>query len=140
MTTIACDGSIMAGDGQVTGCGLVHSLNFVKVHHLDDGRVVGWAGTPFQKKPLLDFLNGVTSETTMGDDFEALILHPDGKCYCMDGNGNTYDQPTPAAVGSGAPVALAVMSTGLDAIEAVSIARTLDTLTGGEIVALSPLV
>lgn len=134
MTTICTDGHAMAGNGQVTGGSLIHMTDFVKVHRLPDGRIVGYTGTPYDLQPLCDFLNGTSDALDVNEDgFEALILHPDGNVESMNGKGRRFSQSGLAAVGSGAAVALGAMTAGASPVEAIEIARRLDAYTGGKI-------
>ena len=138
MTTIACDGKTISGDGLITGNGAIHDDQCQKVFHLRDGSVVGMSGEPFLHQSALNFLNGDAGELDLGTNFEALILKPDGKLFCMDGMGRTYPQSIPSATGSGFQFALAVMKMGRTAKEAVELAEQLDPSTGGAITTLSP--
>lgn len=138
MTTIACDGVRIAADGLVTGNGAIHHRSFPKVHALRSGAVVGITGTIFLYQEALDFLEGKRDSLDVGDDFEAIILHPDGRTECMDGKGRRYAQPAPCATGTGASFALAAMAAGAGAREAVAIACDLDPYSGGLIVQLAP--
>lgn len=140
MTTIACDGRSIAGDGLVTGNDLTHCRSFVKVRKALSGAVVGFSGTAYMVEEAMRFLDGASSTLDAGENFEAIILHPDGLCECMDGKGRRYEQPAPCATGTGAAIALGAMAAGKTAHEAVVIARELDIYTGGEIVVLNPAV
>lgn len=138
MTTIACDGKIIAGDGMVTGNGMIHSTETAKVFRLNSGSVVGFSGSIFLHNDALAFLNGDLPSIDLGDDFEAVILHPGGRCECMDGKGRRYEQPIPCVTGSGSAVALGAMKAGKDAFEAVKIACGVDTGTGGICTYMTP--
>lgn len=131
MTTIACDGSMIAADGLVTGDGLIHDRTCQKVFRLRDGRVVGFTGSAFAMGDALDYLNGDRDSFKASEGFEAMILSADGTVQCMDGEARLYRQSTPCVVGSGAPIALGAMAAGKDAFEAVEIAAMLDTNSGG---------
>lgn len=133
MTTIACDGRMMAGDGQVTCDNTVHDLNCVKVFRLNDGSIVGMAGAPYFHEQAVEFLNGKRDSIDFGEHFEALILVPDGFCFCMDEKGRKSAQSVPCASGSGADFALAAMRMGRNAKDAVALAAEFDICTGGTI-------
>ncbi len=139
MTTIACDGKMIAGDGFVTGNGIIHDTEFNKLATLNDGSVVGFSGSPYQKADMIAFLNGGIDKIDFGESFEAIILHPDGLCECMDGSGKRYATSVPCATGSGSAIALGAMDAGEEAFGAVAIAAKRDTNTGGEIAWLTPL-
>jgi hypothetical protein len=64
---------------------------------------------------------------------EVLVLGPDGICRCYNRFGNSYEQPLPAALGSGAAVALGAMAMGASAMDAVEMAARFDTCTGGRV-------
>lgn len=134
MTTIATDGTTLAGDSQITDHGTIHSKSFTKVYRLQDGSVFGFTGSPFDVCQWLDFLNGIVSELSASDGSEALVLRPDGRVFCFNHIGRCYEQSVPTAVGSGAAMALGAMFAGADPRWAVSIAAALNTGTGGEIV------
>lgn len=138
MTTIACDGKMIAGDCLVTGNGLVHSVSSPKVFRLNNGSVVGLSGSVFFYSDALAFLNGDREAIDFGDEFEAVILHKDGRVECMDGKGRRYDQPVPCATGSGSGVALGAMMAGADAVGAVMIASRIDVHTGGSLTSMEP--
>jgi len=137
MTTIATDGRSIAADGQITGCGTIHSTSFSKLHRLEDGSIFGFTGAPFDKQAWIDFLEGRTDTLTAFEDSEALVLKPDGTVLCYNHIGRSYPQTVPAATGTGAPVALGAMLAGATASEAVKIATLVDTYSGGEVQELS---
>lgn len=138
MTTIACDGKSIAGDGLVTGNGVRHSMITPKVFRLKGGAVAGFSGSAFLHEHALAFLNGERDAIDFGDGFEAIILHTDGRVECMDGHGRRYEQPSPCATGSGTPFALGAMAMGADAAQAVRVAISLDTHSGGGLIVLTP--
>jgi hypothetical protein len=78
----------------------------------------------------LAYLNGDAESLEVGEEFEAVILHPSGECECMDSKGRRYPQSIPTATGSGTPFALAAMDAGLTAEQAVHIASKRDCYTG----------
>jgi hypothetical protein len=131
MTTIACDGKSIAADGMISGNGVIHDLNNVKVFRLNSGGIVGVSGSAYYCAAALAYLNGEADSLDVGDEFEAIILHPNGECECMDGKGRSYPQTVPTATGSGTPFALAVMDMGFDAKEAIEAAAKRDCYTGG---------
>lgn len=138
MTTIACDGKMIAGDGRLSGNGLIHSDKSRKVYRLNCGAVVGFSGNIYTHGDALDFLNGESEEISLGEQFEAIILYADGRCECMDGDGRRYEQSTPCVTGSGGGLALAAMAAGKSPIEAVKIAAQFDMMTGGDVMHLVP--
>lgn len=138
MSTIACDGKHIAGDGLVTGDGMIHCEDFPKVVRLDDGRIAGFTGSIWVQNEAVDFLNGKCTSIDLGDNFEALILDADGVCLSMEGKGRMAVVPTPAVAGSGGPYALAALHLGKTALEAVALASRMDVGTGGQIVSMPP--
>lgn len=136
MTTIACDGKSIAADGMINSNGTIHDLRCVKVFRLNSGGIAGFTGQPYFYAAALAYLNGDADSLDVGDDFEAIILHRNGECECMDGKGRCYPQSVPTATGSGAPFALAVMDMGYDAKEALEAAAKRDCYTGGTIIVL----
>jgi len=139
MTTIACDGKMIAADGLVTGNGIIHARNCQKVFLLRDGRVVGFTGSAFDIGDALDFLNGDKEELSASEGFEAIILHHDGTVVCTDEKGRRYPQSVPCVSGSGGSIALGAMAAGKDAFEAVKIAAEIDTHSGGKCMAIRPM-
>ena len=131
MTTIACDGKMIAADGLVTGNGFIHDRTCKKVFRLHDGRVVAFSGSAFDIAGAVDYLNGVTAQFSAEEGFEAVILSADGTVQCMDEKTRLYAQSVPCVSGSGGAIALGAMAAGKDAFEAVKIAAELDTHSGG---------
>ncbi len=133
MTTIATDGLTMAGDGLITGNGLVHGSAARKVIKLPDGRLVGVCGTYYG---ILAFANWMTSggdKPDLPESFEALVLAHDG-CTSWNDKCQSCPQEVPAVTGSGGALALGAMLAGCSPAEAVSIASQRDIGTGGTII------
>jgi ATP-dependent protease HslVU (ClpYQ) peptidase subunit len=137
MTTIACDGETMAADGLTASGGTVFGHNAVKVHQLKDGRIVGIAGCAYYGPLFREWLESDGELPELGEDFEALVLHPDGTCLSYDHKGRTLEEELPTATGSGREFALAAMDLGASPEEAVEIASKRDTTTGGKITVLT---
>lgn len=142
MTTIATDGKSMAGDGlSVDGGGLICSQAVVKVHRLRDKSIVGLAGTPFQIKPMVDWLNAgakPASLPNMGDqNWDVLHLKRDGTIVSYGSNGHSTVEEAPAAVGSGCDIAIGAMMAGASPKKAVGIACHRHTGSGGTITEIS---
>lgn len=135
MTTIATDGKSMAGDGCVSGNGIRHALDFRKVFRLKDGRIVGCAGVSYAIPSFLTWLEAGGDLPELNPDFEALVLHADGRCLSYNHKGYSIEQPTPAVTGSGGAIALGAMLAGASPAKAVAIACERDTGTGGTITA-----
>lgn len=134
MTTIAVDGKSVAGDGMVTSGTTVCNTDFCKVHRLSDGRIAGIAGSAFNVIPFVEWLENGGDCPELSEGFDALVLHPDGKCWAYNEKGRFIPEPAPTAVGSGREIAIGAMLAGASAREAVAIAATRDNGTGGAIV------
>lgn len=138
MTTIACDGKTIAADSQITGCGLIHSNTFQKIHRLPDGSIFAFSGAAYDLQAWLDFASGLSCELRAIEDSEALVLKPNGELWCYNEIGRAYRQSVPAATGSGSAVALGAMLAGASPRRAVEIASMLDTKTGGDVIEMAP--
>lgn len=133
MTTIATDGLTMAGDGLCTGNGIIHGLAVRKVFKLSDGRIVGMCGTPYAMPPFVKWLRNGGEMPKLPDCFEALVLNNQGQCITYDSTCVGVEQELPAVSGSGGPIALGAMLAGATPEEAVAIAVSRDTTSGGTI-------
>lgn len=138
MTTIACDGKTIAGDGQLMNGSFVHSLSFVKVHPLKDGSVMGFAGNAYDLHGALAFLNGEAEAFEGGASFEAIILSPSGDCRGMDCKGRFIPLPPPCATGCGEQIAITAMRCGKTAVEAIEMACQYNIGTGGQVTFATP--
>lgn len=138
MTTIACDGKSMAGDGQREACRTILTTNAVKVQRLGDGRIVGTCGDTALATKLVDWLNGKGDkpEGKAEDDFAALVLGHDGVIEYISGHCIPTIVPAPVAVGSGMDFAIGAMEAGKTPFEAVQIACRRDPNSGGTITML----
>jgi ATP-dependent protease HslVU (ClpYQ) peptidase subunit len=142
MTTIACDGRTMAGDGRMTANFVVVTDDAVKVHRLGDGRIVGMSGGSAHKLPLLAWLDA-NDGTRFDPDYQdgeehinAIVLHPDGTLDQINPYGRAIRITAPATIGSGCELALGAMMAGLDATAAVAQAMKRDIYSGGTITTL----
>lgn len=121
MTTIATDGLCMAADSALGGeClhGTIRKLNRAK-----DGAILGSCGQAFDFAGFLAWYDaGGTGEPNVTDDFEGLILKPDGTVLCVDAKGRAFEHSKPAAIGSGCRFAYGAMDAGSSPFEAVAIA------------------
>lgn len=133
MTTIATDGKSMAGDGFVTGNDLIHSTTEIKVRKLSDGRIVGIAGSAYAHVLFVPWLENGGDPPELTDDFEALVLHPGGRCQSFNHKCLAIEQPTPAVTGSGGALALGAMLAGASPERAVAIACERNMGTGGTV-------
>jgi ATP-dependent protease HslVU (ClpYQ) peptidase subunit len=133
VTTIATDGKSMAGDGLVTGNGLKHSMACRKVFRLADGRIAGFCGSSYNVPPFLAWLEHGGDKPDISDDFEALVIHHDGRCLSYNSKAVGIEQEVPAVAGSGGAVALGAMLAGASPGQAVAIAAQRDMCTGGTV-------
>lgn len=136
MTTIATDGKSMAADGLCTGNGIVYDLAIRKIHRLKDGRIVGMCGSVYHQAPFLEWLANGGEKPTMNDNFEALVLSPDGTLRSYDEHCRAIELSIPNVAGSGGALALGAMLAGASPERAVSIAAERDTASGGAIAVL----
>lgn len=137
MTTIACDGASMSGDGQINRNDFVASLEEEKVFRAADGALIGTCGVASVGRLFIEWYEaGAGGKFEQGERANALVLKPDGTLvfYGDCGYGNPC-QP-PQAIGSGSPYAMAVMLAKHSAAEAVEIACRLDPHSGGKITTL----
>lgn len=139
MTTIACDGKMIAGDGLVSGDGMIHCTDHKKVYRLNDGRVMGFSGSIWLVENAIEYLNGTRDTLDIGDDCEMLVLDHHGVCTSYDGKGRSCIVSTPCVTGSGGAYALAAMRLGKVAFEAVKLACEMDTTSGGSCTFMVPM-
>lgn len=138
MTTVACDGRMMAGDGMVTDDNIVCSLDTEKVVRLRDGRIAGFCGDAFSYRLFAEWLdNGCEGDPPKSiDGLGCIVLSPDGTLTSYDEHGRTFVEHDKWAIGSGQRFALAAMDLGKSAGEAVVYACTRDVFSGGIITSL----
>jgi ATP-dependent protease HslVU (ClpYQ) peptidase subunit len=137
MTTIACDGKSMAGDGQAETCHTIITTEAIKVRRLNDGRIIGSCGEVAYAKQVIAWLNGEGDKPDKSeDDFAALILNVDGSIEHIGGHCVPTLAQSPFAIGSGMDFAIGAMECGKTPFEAVQIAARRDPGTGGKITVL----
>lgn len=140
MTTIATDGETMAADGLCTQHGTVIDRNRVKVHRLEDGRIVGGCGDTADNELVVEWLAaGAKSgeEPVISDAGSVvLVLHPCGGVDIIDRQCRPLRIPTPIAIGSGCDYAMGAMDAGASPERAVEIAAARNPNTGGKITVL----
>ena len=140
MTTIACDGKSMAGDGQREFRGSISTRRAKKVRRLPDGSLLGTCGDVAIGIALVEWLtNGGDKPAPMEPElgFNALLLKPTGEVMLYDKHFVPAEVELPIAIGSGMDFAVGAMLAGKSAAEAVEIAAIRDTGTGGEITVLA---
>jgi ATP-dependent protease HslVU (ClpYQ) peptidase subunit len=132
MTTIATDGKSMAGDGRECCGDTISGNDFVKVHLLPDGRIVGISGNSYDGDALLQWMKEGGTKPKM-KHLRALVLNPDGKVLWHDEHLMPSEAEPPCAIGSGSDFALAAMDMGASPEEAVAAAAKRNIHTGGKI-------
>lgn len=138
MTTIAWRDGVLASDSQATG-GNVKS-RCAKLFQLGDGRIVGIAGDYARGCAFVEALKRGEPIKTNMKGVCALVLAGDGTVTEYD------DSPHPMpvidsfyAIGSGRMAAMAAMTCGKSALEAVHVAAEIDCYTSGPFVCYSVL-
>ena len=137
MTTIACDGLTMAGDGQAEAQGTIVSTKRQKVFRLNDGSLFGASGRTIDSEAVAKWLVDGGKKPKVKSEFTALRLHPDGRLDYLTDALEPVKIDIPAATGSGMDFALGAMSAGATAEKAVGIAARFDPSTGGEVICLA---
>lgn len=139
MTTIACDGKTMAGDGRTTREGFICNDETEKVVRAEDGSLIGTCGTASVGLEFIKWWEaGHKGKWEMGREANALVLTPEGRLIFYGDCGFGNESPAPQAIGSGSPYAMGALLAGATAAEAVRIACKLDPASGGKITQLRP--
>lgn len=125
---MACDS---CGDAE-------YAMSVEKVHRLPDGSLVGTAGTAAVCIDVVRWLEagGVGDAPKPGEDecFFLLILKPDGTIWRAESRFPAFQVLDGfAAIGSGAPFAMAAMEMGASPAQAVRVAIKYDTGSGGRV-------
>lgn len=140
MTTIAFDGATMACDTRVV-CGSNYYNTDTKIHE-NDTYVIGVAGDAGVGTMLID-CPYILQARPYEFDFEALVYVKDAEKVYKVAFYKSWDcalssvipiADSFAAVGSGAPYALAAMECGYSAHGGVAVASKFDVNTGGKII------
>lgn len=139
MTTIACDGETMAGDGQREHRGTITNRSAIKVRRLDDGSLYGTAGCVAFGDQMIEWIakGGEKPKMEGEDGFASLHLKAEGELYFIGPEGVPSRIEAPYAVGSGMDIAIGAMHAGASPQRAVEIAAMCDPCTGGTITELS---
>jgi ATP-dependent protease HslVU (ClpYQ) peptidase subunit len=140
VTTIAWDGKSLAADRLVSSPGHKYSAKKLRKVELVDGDylVAGFAGNADACSAMLAWAETGFDEEhkpeVASEDVEGIAAYTTGEVYLIIGTGMLQLTPDePAAIGSGGSAAMAAMSLGKDALEAVKTARKVDPFTGGRI-------
>lgn len=137
MTTIAYRNGIIAADGLATRNGIVVETKARKIRRLANGDIVGLTGDACFLESFIEWhLDRSKDRFDLGES-SGIVLNSSGlfeyeiKCDFSQ----VHDEF--AAWGSGFAIAIAAMTMGASAVEAVELAAKLDIKTGGEIISLS---
>lgn len=143
MTCIATDGRTIAADGRACVGSLITTDDRVKLTRGTDGAVIGVAGEAtagvlvrqwFEKGADLGRVPAIKPpDDGEGTPFEGLILRPDGSVDYLDWNFAPVARSLPAAIGSGAEVAIGLMLAGKTPAEAVELVTTRVCSVGGTV-------
>jgi hypothetical protein len=139
-TTIAFDGKHFAADRQITitspdGVPIIKyfcpgKIYYSKIYHA----YIGLAGeTKVCAQFAAFFCNDTPLPKSFKDDFHALIVYANGRCFLMQGIHLITEVTAPTAIGSGTKVAVAAMMSGKTAKQAVFLCEQLDFYTGGHV-------
>jgi len=131
MTTIAFDGTTMAGDGRVTADDVIARDDEVKVHRIGE-KLIGFAGDTRFAALFIKWIEA-GGLWPLPDDADYAGLVWDGRELLMYVTQEPDVAAVPWAIGSGRHAALAVMRSGGDAAKAVEVAMTMDVFSGGVI-------
>lgn len=137
MTTIATDGKTMAADGLVTSNGTAWGSGLAKIAKLKDGRIAGASGSAYNIGPFISWLENAGDWPKMEDNFEGLVLLPDGSVQSYDEHGRSLTEEVPVSSGSGREIALGAMLAGASPKKAVEIAAQRDIATGGKVIEIA---
>lgn len=117
--------------------GLVFALSFPKVRKLSDGRIFGLCGTAYDFEPFGEWLEKGGDCPKLSEEFEGLVLSPDGTCRSYAPDGRSILEEIPTATGGGKQIALGAMHAGASAEEALRICCERSLGTGGTVTVLT---
>lgn len=146
MTTIAYDGRYVVADGRSTVGNLVTGKKARKIWIVDltingltEKAVFAGAGS-YQSINMVrshlereDFLEAEAVPELEPGSFSGIVVLQDGRCFVLEDRLVPMEQEWPVAIGSGTDYAMAAMTMGKTAIEAVDLACELDVYSGGEL-------
>lgn len=133
MTTIAYDGVSMCSDSLMT-CDGRRVGTMTKIVRLAGGGLLGVAGHASATSVIARWLESGCQDKPEDDiDFTALWIKKDGTAWCIESDFNPYPMSGPCTIGSGGDIALAALTLGKTAREAVELGIKLDCRSGGEI-------
>lgn len=138
MTTIACDGKSMAGDGFSVQAYTVCCTSAKKLFR-HDGSVFGCCGRFETIQTFQNWIEGGQGDfPQMNEEFSAMELRPDGTLWEWGQYLTPFPIEVPSAIGSGWKFGYAALKLGMTSVQAVEFAATLDVNTGGTIMVEVP--
>ena len=126
----------MAGDSLTTAGGDVWFYG-PKVHRAADGSIFGACGPAASAQRFKRFMVEGGEWPALADEFCALVLTVDGNAFWIDKDNERVPMALPAAVGSGDNFAIGAMLAGASPLDAVKIATTRDTRSGGDVAVIA---
>lgn len=133
MTTIATDGVSMAADGRQKVCDIVSSDEATKLVRLDDGSIMGFAGSIEDIDRAAAWLNGGNKPKPRLTECQLLVLRPDGSVQQSNEGEDLVSVTRSFAIGSGMMLAIGALDAHATPEQAVGIAAGRDPATGGTI-------
>jgi hypothetical protein len=143
MTTIAWDGTTLAGDKRATAGTVHHTIT--KVRRGETGNLVGYAGNCALGEQVFAWLceggERPDGQFDKNDFCQVIEITPEGHCLKHERYGSFRIEDPFFAVGSGADFALMAMACGKTAVEAVQLTGRFDTNTGNgiDVLTLEPV-
>lgn len=147
MTTVVVHNNTVYADGQATG-NFISSKKTKKILNLGTAIVAGagrwshvvkfqnWIADTLSSQEVQELNPHITvsmPEKMVAEDFEGLVLYPDGVVIRFEGCDNSFEVEQPVFLGSGGELAAGCMFGCGDGYKAVEAAIELDPFSGGEI-------
>lgn len=137
MTTIAYDGKTLATDS-LTTAGDTAFGSSKKIHKLKDGWVALCGDVSWELDVIAWLNGGPTPVLGENDNVGGLVIRKKGEVFEFGRNLRLFHACVPWAGGSGESFALAALSLGYNAEQAVELACKLDIRSGGAIQKVEP--
>lgn len=145
MTTLAFDGTTLAGDRRLTGHFIMTSA--AKIMRTPDHRLIGCAGGVTECRMMMEWLMKPKRNLDTLPDFQcdedtsvqAIEIMQDGTIRAYEQGGWFVVEGQNYAIGSGCQFAMAAMYCGKSADDAVRVASQFDPITGGGVDCLTLL-